>query len=127
MLKFCRSNSPLSYTSLTTLSWKTKAHSLIAKHLGTPKAWFSYAVDLSVPGIDRQLGCEVELSSTSQGSRRLLAVKIFYVNIICGDLRCYVATKSQVGRGHMRTRLKSNKSHTACPFINHSSFKLCAC
>ena len=63
----------------------------------------------------------------SQASRRLSAVKIFYVNIIRGDLRCYVATKSQVGRGHMRTRLKSNKSHTACPFINHSSFKLCAC
>ena len=30
---------------------------------------------------------ETKLSSTSQGSRRLSAMKIFYVNIICGDLR----------------------------------------
>ena len=59
----------------------------------------------SVPGIDRWLACEVELSSTLQASRRLSAMKIFYVNIICGDLRRYAATKSQVGRRHMRTRL----------------------
>ena len=60
----------------------------------------------SVPGNDRRLACEVELSSTSQASRRLSAMKIFYVNIICGDLRRYAATKSHVGRRHMRTRLK---------------------
>ena len=35
----------------------------------------------------------------------LPAKKIFYVNIICGDLRRYAATKLQVGQRHMRTRL----------------------
>ena len=39
-------------------------------------------------------------------SWRLSAMKIFYVNIICGDLQRYATTKSQVGRRHMRTRLK---------------------
>ena len=48
----------------------------------------------SVPGIDRRLACEVELSSTSQASRRLSEMKIVYVNIMCGDLRRYTATKS---------------------------------
>ena len=42
------------------------------------------------PGIDRRLACEVELSSSSQAKRRLSAMKIIYVNIICGDLRRYV-------------------------------------
>ena len=36
------------------------------------------------------LACEVELSSTSQANRPLSAMKIIYVNIICGDLRHYV-------------------------------------
>ena len=38
----------------------------------------------SVPGTDRRLACEVELSSTSQANRRLSASKIIYVNIIWG-------------------------------------------
>ena len=61
----------------------------------------------SVPGIDRRLAFEVELSSTSQANRRLSAMKIFYVNIICGHLRRYAATKSRVGRRHMKTRLRT--------------------
>ena len=40
----------------------------------------------SVPGIDRRPAYEVELSSTSQASRRLSAMKLVYVDIICGDL-----------------------------------------
>ena len=59
----------------------------------------------SFPGIDHRLACEVELSSTPQANQRLSAMKIFYVNIICGDLPRYAATKLQVGRRHMRTRL----------------------
>ena len=59
----------------------------------TCKAWFWWTQSLR--GIDHRLACEVELSSTSQASRRLSAMKIFYVNIICGDLRRYAATTSQ--------------------------------
>ena len=44
-------------------------------------------------------------------SWRLSAMKIFYVNIICGDLQCYVATTSQVGRQRMRTRLKVTSAY----------------
>ena len=49
----------------------------------------------SVPGTDRRLACEVELSSTSQANRRLSALKIIYVNIIWGirDAMYDVATQ----------------------------------
>ena len=56
--------------------------------------------------LSQALTCEVELT---QASRRLSTMKIFYVNIICGDLRRYAATKSQVGRRHMRTRLYADR------------------
>ena len=71
----------------------------------------------SVPGIDRWLACEVELSSTLQASRRLSAMKIFADR----DLRRNAATKSQVGRRY-RTRLwrKAHCDLTRIKFRNKS-------
>ena len=82
----------------------------------------------SFPGIDHRLACEVELSSTPQAKQRLSAMKIFYVNIICGDLPRYAATKSQVGRRHMsKNRSCPSKNHVwpdnvtgACPLVIRS-------
>ena len=67
----------------------------------------------SVPGIDRRLALEVELSSTLLASRRfnfagkpaIVGDENILCEPICGDLRRYAATKSQVGRRHMRARL----------------------
>ena len=46
-------------------------------------AWDT-VMSTSVPGFDRRLAYEDELSLTSQASRRLSAIKTFYVNIIYG-------------------------------------------
>ena len=74
----------------------------------------------SIPDIDRRLACEVELNSTSQASRRLSAMKIFYVNIISSADATYFSKKIRsIFKGKMvkncviRFALRANLSTSA--------------